>query len=90
VRISIMARNPLRFLSEAGYMPATGSQIITATTLRTGLGPYMHPNFPPVISRVRRLLTRPAKVYRPAVETSAWCGRLVPVFPAFIALNRLN
>ena len=26
----------------------------------------------------------------PAVEISAWCGRLVPVFPAFIALNRLN
>ena len=44
MRISIMARNPLRFLSEAGYMPATGSQIITATTLRTGLGPYMLPN----------------------------------------------
>ena len=27
-------------------------------------------------------MTRPAKVYRPAVEISAWCGRLVPVFPA--------
>jgi hypothetical protein len=35
-------------------------------------------------------LTRPAKMRRPAVEVSAWCGRLVPVFPAFIALNRLN
>jgi len=31
-------------------MPATGYQIITATTLRTGLGPYMHPNVPPFIS----------------------------------------
>ena len=34
---------PLWFLSEAGYMPATGFQIINAVTLRTGLGPYMHP-----------------------------------------------
>ncbi len=41
-----MARNPLWFLSEAGYMPATGSQIITAATLRAGLGPYMLPNLP--------------------------------------------
>ena len=32
-------------------------------------------------------MTRPAKVYRPAFEISAWCGRLVPVLPAFIALN---
>jgi hypothetical protein len=38
-----MARNPLRFPSEAGYLPATGSQIITAATLRAGLGPYKHP-----------------------------------------------
>src|SRR5262245_3053510 len=36
------------------------------------------------------LVTRPAEVCRPAVEMSAWCDRLGPVFPAFIALNRLN
>jgi hypothetical protein len=41
---------PLWFLSEAGYMSATGFQIIDAVTLRTGLGPYMHPNFPGFIS----------------------------------------
>ena len=35
-------------------------------------------------------VTRPAEVYRLAVEISAWCGRLGPVFPAFIALNILN
>src|SRR5215469_5525543 len=34
-------------------------------------------------------MSRPAKVYRPTVEISAWCGRLVPVLPAF-ALNILN
>jgi hypothetical protein len=33
------------FHREAGYMPATGYQIIRTTSLRTGLGPYMHPNF---------------------------------------------
>ena len=42
MRISIMARNPQRFLSEPGCMPATGSQIITAITLRAGLGSYVH------------------------------------------------
>lgn len=36
------------------------------------------------------LVTRPAKVCQPAVEISAWRGRLVPVLPAFIALNILN
>lgn len=30
-------------IREAGYMPATGYQIVGATALRTGLGPYMHP-----------------------------------------------
>jgi len=62
-----MARNPLRFLKEAGYMPATGSQIITATTLRTGLGPYMHPDFPPFISRDRRLFRPPGAVEFPVL-----------------------
>jgi len=35
-------------------------------------------------------VTCPAKAYAPAVEISAWRGRLVPVFPALIVFDRLN
>jgi len=44
--------NEMKFRLEAEYMTATGYQISTATTLRTGLGPYMHPNLPAFIGRV--------------------------------------
>jgi hypothetical protein len=41
---------PLWFLSEAGYMPATGFQIIDAVTLRMGLGPGLTPFGIPFVS----------------------------------------
>ncbi len=41
---------PLWFLSEAGYMPATGFQIIDAVTLRMGLGPGLPPFGIPFVS----------------------------------------
>jgi hypothetical protein len=47
--------NEMKFRLEAEYMPATGYQISTATTLRTGLGPYMHPKFPAFIKYGRLL-----------------------------------
>ena len=43
------------------------------------LGPGLLPNFPPVISRVRRLLTCPAKAYQVEVEKPACMIGLRPV-----------
>ncbi len=48
------------------------------------------PNFPPVISRVRRLLTCPAKAYQVEVEETVCVIRLRPVWPAVFELNRLK
>lgn len=42
--------NEMKFRLEAEYMPATGYEISTATTLCTGLGPYMHPDTRQIIS----------------------------------------
>jgi hypothetical protein len=50
----------------------------------------LHPNFPPFISRVRRLLTCPAKAYQVEVEDSACVIRLWPEIPAVFALHRLK
>jgi len=56
-----MARNPLRFLSEAGYMPAIRSQIITAATLRAGLGPYHQA----IAGELREEIVASAKTVKP-------------------------
>jgi hypothetical protein len=50
----------------------------------------LHPENFAEMSRVRRLMTCPAKTYQVEVEKTAWVIRLRPVWPAFLTLSGLK